>query len=201
MGTVTEVYDYLRLFFARVGMPHCPICGRAVMPQSAQEIVDAVLGMRRKQPYPDLGAAGRARKGTYQAFLTRYARLVLCACGSMAGHIGLDDEIDLDRYKIHTIEAVVDRLVIRTARITRKTQSDRSRLTDSIETALKVGEWHRRSIRTVPLNAGGFCCFRSISLAPYHGSTIPQIEPRTFTFNTPHGACPECQGLGSRTGD
>jgi excinuclease ABC subunit A len=117
VGTVTEIYDYLRLLFARVGTPHCPECGRPVMPQSAEQIVSDAAQHAARQPHPGPGPADQNRKGHHKVSLRTCARRVLCACASTA-RCQVDDEIELDRYKNHTIEAVVDRLVIRTPRTT-----------------------------------------------------------------------------------
>jgi excinuclease ABC subunit A len=197
VGTVTEVYDYLRLLYARVGIPHCPVCGREVVRQSAQEVVDVVEKLPAGSRLLVLAPIVRGRKGTFQAIFDEIRKAGFVRVRVDGVVYSLDDEITLDRYKIHTIEAVVDRLVIQNPENPQEHSESRSRLTDSIETALKVGEGyltvHNLSAEP-PVDS-----FYSEHLAcPEHGISLPEIEPRTFSFNTPHGACPECQGLGSR---
>ena len=217
VGTVTEIYDYLRLLFARAGIPHCPICGREVAKQSAQEIVEEVERMPEGARILLLSPLVRGRKGTHQAVLEeiRKAGFVRTRVDGMV--YALDEDIQMDRYKIHTIEAVVDRLVIRSQDSEAERQAVRSRLTDSVETALKFGDgyltvqWlnppedHPRPQPVAaeeaapPAEPQGVDLHFSEHLAcPEHGSVLPEIEPRTFSFNTPHGACPDCQGLGGK---
>ena len=197
VGTVTEIYDYLRLLFARVGIPHCPVCGKVVVKQSAQEIVDQVEALPEGSKLYILAPVVRARKGTYQAVFEeiRKAGFVRARVDGMV--YNLDDEISLDRYKIHTIEAVVDRLVISNPADEKDRQEMRSRLTDSIETALKVGEGYVTVQNSSKVPAEDLL-FSEHLACPEHNISMPEIEPRTFSFNTPHGACPDCQGLGSR---
>ena len=140
VGTVTEIYDYLRLLFARVGIPHCPICGREVVKQSAQEIVDALEKMPPGTRMILLAPIVRGRKGTYQAVFDEIRKTGFVRVRVDGIVHNLDEEITLDRYKIHTIEAVVDRLVIGNYENEADEQAARTRLTDSVETALKVGE-------------------------------------------------------------
>jgi excinuclease ABC subunit A len=212
VGTVTEIYDYLRLFFARAGIPHCPVCGREVVRQSAQEIVDAVAALPEGSRIIILAPLIRGRKGTHQAVLEEIRK-----SGFMRARVDgvvyeLDEEIQMDRYKIHTVEAVVDRLIIRHPDNEDDARSASSRLTDSVETALKFGDGfltvHLMNPTTsapIPVevseekNQKGLDLNYSEHLAcPEHGSVLTEIEPRTFSFNTPHGACPECQGLGGK---
>ena len=140
VGTVTEIYDYLRLLFARVGIPHCPICGREVVKQSAQEIVDFVQALPDGSRILVLAPVVRGRKGTYQAVFEEVRKAGFVRVRVDGTVFNLDEEISLDRYKIHTIEAVVDRLVISAAEAGPEQKSNISRLTDSVETALKFGE-------------------------------------------------------------
>ncbi|MFZ5821693.1 MAG: excinuclease ABC subunit UvrA [Chloroflexota bacterium] len=210
VGTVTEIYDYLRLLFARVGVPHCPTCGREVTKQSAQEIVDAIEKLPEGSRILILAPLVRGRKGTYQAVFEEIRKAGFVRARVDGQVYSLDDEINLDRYKQHTIEAVVDRLVIKREENEEEQQAARTRLTDSVETALKFGEGYI-TIHTLPSpptplpegegqrGEGGEDTHFSEHLAcPEHGSTVPEIEPRTFSFNTPHGACPDCQGLGNK---
>ncbi len=195
VGTVTEIYDYLRLLFARVGVPHCPICGREVTKQSAQEIVDAIEKLPEGSRILILAPLVRGRKGTYQAVFEEIRKAGFVRARVDGQVYSLDDEINLDRYKQHTIEAVVDRLVIKREETQEEQQAARTRLTDSVETALKFGEGYV-SINNV--DSGEDTHYSEHLACPEHGSTVPEIEPRTFSFNTPHGACPDCQGLGSK---
>ncbi len=197
VGTVTEVYDYLRLLFARIGVPHCPICGRVVVKQSAQEIVDQVEALPEGSKLLILAPVVRARKGTYQAVFEEIRKAGFVRVRVDGEVYNLEDDIVLDRYKSHNIDAVVDRIVISRSTNEEEQRSFRSRLTDSIETGLKVGEGYlivQDVTGETPLDL-----FYSEHLAcPEHNVSIPEIEPRTFSFNTPHGACPDCQGLGSK---
>ena len=195
VGTVTEIYDYMRLLFARVGIPHCPICGREVVKQSAQEIVDAVEKLEDGTRLLVLAPLVRGRKGTYQAVFEEIRKAGF-ARARVDGQVhNLDDEITLDRYKQHTIEAVVDRLVISHPNDREEKKAARTRLTDSVETALKFGEGY---ITLHLVDKGEDASFSEHLSCPEHGISIGEIEPRTFSFNTPHGACPDCQGLGSK---
>ncbi len=197
VGTVTEIYDYLRLLFARIGIPHCPVCGREVVKQSAQEIVDAVEKMPGGSRLLILGPIVRGRKGTYQAAFEEIRKAGFERVRVDGKVYRLDEEIALDRYKIHTIEAVVDRLVINPNGDEEEQRMARSRLTDSVETALKVGEGYL-TIQNLSVDPPQDYYFSEHLACPEHGISLPEIEPRTFSFNTPHGACPECQGLGSK---
>ncbi len=197
VGTVTEVYDYLRLLFARIGIPHCPVCGREVRKQSAEEIVNALEQLPEGSRLILLAPLVRGRKGTYQAIFEEIRKAGFTRARVDGTIYSLDEEIQLDRYKQHTIEAVVDRLVIRRSEDEEEQKAARTRLTDSVETALKFGEGYL----TVHLlgdqdQPGRDLHFSEHLACPEHGISLPEIEPRTFSFNTPHGACPECQGLG-----
>jgi excinuclease ABC subunit A len=205
VGTVTEIYDYLRLLFARAGIPHCPVCGREVTRQSAQEIVEAVEALPDGTRLLVLSPLVRGRKGTHGAVLDEIRKSGFVRARVDGQVYELDEEIQMDRYKIHTIEAVVDRLVIRHNEAGEEMDAARSRLTDSIETALKFGEGY---VTIQLLEAGAKqsseedvsrdLYFSEHLSCPEHGVNLPEIEPRTFSFNTPHGACPECQGLGGK---
>jgi excinuclease ABC subunit A len=197
VGTVTEIYDYLRLLFARVGIPHCPICGREVSKQSAQEIVDRINGMAEGSKILILAPVVRARKGTYQAVFEEIRKAGFVRVRVDGNVYNLDEEIELDRYKIHTIEAVVDRLVIAHSEESEEARTFLSRLTDSVETALKVGEGYL-TVQDLSTEPAQDILFSEHLACPEHGVSLPELEPRTFSFNTPHGACPDCQGLGSR---
>jgi len=195
VGTVTEIYDYMRLLFARAGIPHCPICGREVVKQSAQEIVDRIETQPEGTRVLILSPLVRARKGTYQAVFEEIRKAGFARARVDGKVHSLDDEINLDRYKQHTIEAVVDRLVISQAGDKEERKATITRLTDSVETALKFGEGYV-SINLVDKNED--IHFSEHLACPEHGVSIAEVEPRTFSFNTPQGACPDCQGLGSK---
>jgi len=187
VGTVTEIYDYLRLLFARVGHPHCPQCGREIVRQTVQQITDAVLGLPAGERFMVMAPVVKDRKGEYQSLFddlrkSGYVRV------RVDGQIrGLDEEIVLEKYKRHTIEVVVDRLVA-------GEPDQAGRIADSVETALKLGAG-------VVLIAGDRreLLFSEHFACPVCGISIEEIEPRTFSFNSPHGACPECTGLGVKT--
>jgi excinuclease ABC subunit A len=195
VGTVTEIYDYMRLLFARAGIPHCPICGREVVKQSAQEIVDKVEKLPEGTRVLILAPLVRARKGTYQAVFEEIRKAGFARARVDGTVHSLDDEIELDRYKQHTIEAIVDRLVISQEGDKEEKKSALTRLTDSIETALKFGEGYI-TVNLVEKNED--INFSEHLACAEHGVSISEVEPRTFSFNTPQGACPDCQGLGSK---
>jgi excinuclease ABC subunit A len=185
VGTVTEIYDYLRLLFARVGHPHCPQCGREITMQTVQQIVDAIQSLPKDARIMILAPLIRDRKGEYLSVFDDlrkggYARV------RIDGKIrDLSDEIQLDKFKKHSIDGVVDRLVIGQS-------GTQSRLADSVETALKLGGG------TVLVSVGDTeeLLFSEHFACVYCGVSVGEIEPRTFSFNSPHGACPECTGLG-----
>lgn len=200
VGTVTEVYDYLRLLFARVGTPHCPECGRVIRRQSAQEIVENIEAMPEGSRLLILAPLVRDRKGTYQAVFDEIRKTGFVRARVDGVMYNLDEqqeEITLDRYKKHTIEAVVDRLILRKGENEAEQKAIITRLTDSVETALKFGEGHL-TVQDISLDPPVDYYYSEQLACPEHGSSITEVEPRTFSFNTPHGACPACQGLGSR---
>jgi len=192
VGTVTEIYDYLRLLYARIGIPHCPQCGRQVAKQSAQQIVDAVLKMGLGTRFQVLAPLVKARKGHHQAIFedVRKAGFVRVRVNGQVRDV--DEEIELDRYKMHTIEAVVDRLVV-----PEDIGEFPARLTDSVETALRLGDGVV-IINDVSVEPPQDILYSERLACPVCGISLPEIEPRFFSFNSPHGACPECQGLGTR---
>jgi excinuclease ABC subunit A len=194
VGTVTEVYDYLRLLYARIGIPHCPICGREVRQQSAQEIVDSIEGLEAGSKIMILAPLVRGRKGTHLAVMDEIRKSGFVRARVDGEIRQIEEEIELDRYKKHDIEVVVDRLVLQNKEGD-EAEAFRSRLTDSVETSLRWGQGNLILAYTdgredIPYSEHLAC--------PEHGTTLSEIEPRTFSFNTPHGACPECQGLGSK---
>jgi len=197
VGTITEIYDYLRLLFARTGVPHCPECGRVVQRQSAQEIVEVIESLPAGSRLLILSPLVRERKGTYQAVFDEVRKSGFVRVRVDGEVKSLDEEINLDRYKKHTIEAVVDRIVISDAESEEDKKAARSRLTDSIETALKYGDGYV-TVQNLSSDPPEDLQFSEHLACPEHGSMLTEIEPRTFSFNTPQGACPVCQGLGSQ---
>ncbi|MCA9994952.1 MAG: excinuclease ABC subunit UvrA [Anaerolineales bacterium] len=200
VGTVTEIYDYLRLLYARAGTPHCPECGRPVSPQSAEQIVESVMSMPERSRIQVLAPIIKDRKGQHQGVFDDIRKQGFVRVRVNGELRQVDEEIELDRYKNHSIEIVVDRLIIRYKPDdqSEEARADRSRLTDSIETALRLGQGiviindvTNRDNPTDHLYSEHLYC-------PYDGTSIPEIEPRTFSFNSPHGACPDCQGLGTK---
>ncbi len=198
VGTVTEIYDYLRLLFARAGTPHCPQCGREVHQQSAQEIVDAVLNLPEGSRLLILAPLVRERKGTYQALFEETRKSGFQRVRVDGEIRDLEEEIQLERYKKHTIEAVVDRLILQHEESQEETNAFRSRLTDSVETALEFGDGYLTVALVAEDGQMQDITFSEHLACPVCGISLPEIEPRTFSFNTPHGACPECQGLGGK---
>lgn len=191
VGTITEIYDYLRLLFARTGVPHCPVCGAEVSAQTPQQMVDRLLANPERTRFQILAPVVRGRKGEFEDLLDLlrgdgYARALID--GQMRQ---LSDDITLTKQKKHTIEVVVDRLVIK--------NGIRQRLTDSVETALRLANGlmvadfvdrdENNPLRRVPFSEHMAC-------PNGHTLELDEIEPRTFSFNAPYGACPECTGLG-----
>jgi excinuclease ABC subunit A len=184
VGTVTETYDYLRLLFARTGHPHCPKCGREITRQTVQQIVDAVQEIPAGSRIMILAPLIRDRKGEHQAIFDdlRKAGFVRVR---VDGYIhDLSEEFELDKNKKHTIEAIVDRLQIG--------EAENSRITDSVETALKLGA----GVVLISIIDGVELLFSEHFACVHCGISLGEIAPRTFSFNSPHGACPACTGLG-----
>ncbi|MFC2051460.1 excinuclease ABC subunit UvrA [Chloroflexota bacterium] len=185
MGTVTEIYDYLRLLFARVGHPHCPNCGREITMQTVQQIVDSIQGLAEGSRIMIIAPLIRDRKGEYQAVFddlrkAGYVRV------RVDGHVyDLSEEFQLDKNKKHSIEVVVDRLVVGQS-------GSQSRIADSVETALKLGV----GVVLVSIIDGEELLFSEHFACVYCGISLGEIAPRTFSFNSPHGACPACTGIG-----
>src|SRR5881628_7455 len=193
VGTVTEIYDHLRMLFARVGVPHCPNHGIPIVAQTVQEIVDQISSYPEGTRLLVLAPLVRDRKGEHQQLLVT-ARRGGFARVRVDGFVrDLTEDITLDKMKKHSLEVVVDRIVVRTGK---DADADRSRLTDSIETALRVGEG-----LALAADADGKAPERLFSqrlACPEGDFSIGEIEPRTFSFNSPHGACPACTGLGTK---
>jgi len=185
VGTVTEIYDYLRLLFARVGHPHCPQCGREITVQTVQQIVDAIQNIPSGSRIMILAPLIRDRKGEYQTVFddlrkAGYARV------RVDGQLhDLSEPIKLDKNKKHSIAAVVDRLIMGQS-------GSQSRIADSVETALKLGA----GVVLVSITDGEELLFSEHFACVHCGVSLGEIAPRTFSFNSPHGACPACTGLG-----
>jgi excinuclease ABC subunit A len=192
VGTVTEIYDYLRLLYARIGRPHCPTCGRAVERQTPQQIVDRVLDLPEGTRFSVLAPVVRGRKGQYESLLDDLAKQGYARVRVDGETIELADRtsLDLGRYEQHTIEVVVDRLVRR--------DGIRQRLTESMETALQLTEGIAE-IAIVGEDGEEETVSFSEHLACTHcGLSFDEPAPRNFSFNSPYGACPTCDGLGTR---
>jgi excinuclease ABC subunit A len=205
VGTITEVYDYLRLLYARIGVPHCPECGAEVTRQTPQQIVDRVLELPEGTRFQVLAPVVRGRKGTYETLLAD-----LSSQGFVRARIDgevheLTDKVDLARYEMHTIEVVVDRLV--------KREGIERRLTDSLEAALKLAEGVAEvEIVSRDDDAGGgadaeadadakndnVLTFSQHLACPNGHGSFEELAPRNFSFNSPYGACEKCDGLGTR---
>ncbi|MCI0398082.1 MAG: excinuclease ABC subunit UvrA [Chloroflexi bacterium] len=200
VGTVTEIYDYLRLLYARVGTPHCPLCGRPVMPQSAEQIVESVQRMTPNSRIQVLAPLIKDRKGHHQAVFEDVRKAGFVRVRVDGEIYQVDEEIELDRYKNHSIEAVVDRLVVRyrPEDESEEAKAARSRLTDSIETALRLGDGVVIINDVTDPDHTVDHLYSEHLFCAYDGTSVPDIEPRTFSFNSPHGACPDCQGLGTK---
>ncbi|MCZ7541580.1 MAG: excinuclease ABC subunit UvrA [Anaerolineae bacterium] len=200
VGTVTEIYDYLRLLYARIGVPHCPVCGQEVVAQSAQQIVEAIEDWADGTRVQILAPIIKDRKGRHEKVLEDIRKAGFVRVRVNGEVLDVNEEIVLERYKAHTIEVVVDRLVVRHYDDPEGEEGTaaRSRLTDSVETAMEMGGG-TIIVNDVSDPANPTDHLFSEHLACVYGHvSLPEIEPRTFSFNSPHGACPTCQGLGVR---
>src|SRR4051812_2606056 len=194
VGTVTEIYDYLRLLFARTGKPHCPNCGREIKPQSAQQIIDEVNKYPSGTKLQILAPLIQGRTGTYEQLFTRLRQSGYVRVRVNGDVRELEEDIKLDRYKKQNIDLVIDRLVMGA--------DIRERLGDSIETALRES----RGLVLVDVqstNGAGASGPKTQLYSEHHacvncGTSLPEIEPRMFSFNSPYGACPGCDGLGTK---
>jgi len=185
VGTVTEVYDYLRLLFSNIGVPHCPNCDRAISSQSLERIIDMVMLYPPDERINVLAPIVRGRKGEFKKELAALRGRGFTRARIDGEFLALEDDIKLDRRKNHTIEVLVDRLIVRAG-------IDK-RLSDAVDLALKLAD----EIVVINTLEGGDRLFSRRMACPDCGISIPEITPRAFSFNSPHGACPECQGLGA----
>ena len=186
VGTITEIYDYLRVVYSAIGTPHCPKCGRPITRQSVEQIVQAVKALKPEERIMVLAPVVRGRKGEYKKELEKYAKEGYVRARVDGELKNLDEPIPLDRRKNHTIEIVVDRLLLRNGIV--------QRLEQSIETALKL----TGGIVTIAVVGGHETIYSEKLACADCGISVPQLEPRSFSFNSPYGACPECHGLGSK---
>jgi excinuclease ABC subunit A len=186
VGTVTEIYDYLRLLYARVGHPHCPICGRPIAGQSLEQIVDQVLQLPDGTRFTVNGPVVRDRKGEYRDVFDELRADGFTRVKVDGEQRLLDEPIDLDKKFKHTIEVVVDRLVMK--------PDLRTRLAQSVETAAGLAD----GLVVIDVIGGEALTFSEKFACPEHGVSLPELQPRIFSFNSPHGACPRCTGLGAQ---
>ncbi|MCX6391498.1 MAG: excinuclease ABC subunit UvrA [Actinobacteria bacterium] len=185
VGTVTEIYDYLRLLYARIGHPHCPECGRAITGQSAEQIVDQVLRLPEGTKFTVDAPIVRGRKGEFKDLFERLRGEGFTRVKVDGETLLLEDEIVLDKKFKHDVAVVVDRLVLK--------DDLRRRLTDSVETALQLAD----GLLDVAVIDGETLTFSERFACPDHGVSLAELAPRVFSFNSPHGACAHCHGLGS----
>jgi excinuclease ABC subunit A len=186
VGTVTEIYDYLRLLYARVGRPHCPVCGRPIAGQSIEAIVDQVLRLPEGTKFTVNAPVVRDRKGEYKDVFEHLRAEGFTRVKVDGEQRLLEEEIELDKKFKHTIDVVVDRLVMK--------EDLRTRLAQSIETAVALAE----GLVVIDLVDGDELTFSERFACPEHGVSLPELQPRIFSFNSPHGACPRCTGLGAQ---
>jgi excinuclease ABC subunit A len=186
VGTITEIYDYLRLLFASVGVPHCPRCGRPVARQSVEQIVQRVMSLKTEDRVMVLAPIVRGRKGEFKKEIEKLVEHGFTRARIDGELLNLDQEIPLDKRKNHTIEVVVDRLLVK--------PGIESRLEMSVGLALKLAG----GLVTISVVGGDEQLYSSRLACPDCGIDVPQLEPRSFSFNSAYGACPECHGLGSK---
>ncbi|NLG80619.1 MAG: excinuclease ABC subunit UvrA [Firmicutes bacterium] len=189
VGTVTEIYDYLRLLFARIGKPHCPKCGKPITQQTVQQIVDQVMALGEGTRVQVLAPVIRGKKGEHKKVIEDIRKEGFVRVRVNGEVHGVDEDISLERYKIHTIEIVVDRLVIR--------PGVEMRLADSLELAMRRGEGIA-IVNVVSGENGQDLVFSEKFACPDCGVSFEELAPRMFSFNSPYGACPECAGLGTK---
>ena len=187
VGTVTEIYDYLRLLYARIGIPHCPNCGREIRRQTVDEMVDSILQLPERTRIQLLAPVVRGRKGEHAKLLEQARRSGYVRVRIDGSIYDLGEEIRLDKNLKHNIEIVIDRLVVR--------EGIEQRLTDSVENVLKLAD----GLMMVDVIDGETMMFSQHFACPDCGVSIEEIEPRSFSFNNPYGACPECFGLGYKS--
>jgi excinuclease ABC subunit A len=186
VGTITEIYDYLRVVYSAIGTPHCPQCGKPIARQSTEQIVQTVMALEPDDRIMVLAPVVRGRKGEYKKELEKYAKQGYVRARVDGTLVSLDEPVPLDRRKNHTIEIVIDRLLLK--------KGIAQRLEQSIETALRL----TGGLVTIAVVGGEEHVYSEKLACPDCGISVPQLEPRSFSFNSPFGACPECHGLGSK---
>ncbi len=186
VGTITEIYDYLRLLYSSIGVPHCPVCGSEISRQTTEQILQHVLALKSEDRLMVLAPVVRGRKGEYKKDLEKLARQGFVRARIDGVLRSLDEEIPLDKRKNHTIEVVVDRLMVK--------PGIEKRLEASIDTATKLAN----GLVLIAVVNGEERLYSQKLACTECGSSIPQLEPRSFSFNSPYGACEECHGLGSK---
>ena len=184
VGTVTEIYDYLRLLYARIGIPHCPVCGREIKRQSVDQIVDKIMELPEGTKIQLLAPIVRGRKGEYQKELEQARKSGYVRVRVDGITYDLSEKITMEKNKKHTIEIIVDRLVMK--------PDINTRLTDSVEIVLSLSG----GLVGVDVIGGEELLFSQNYACPEHGVSIEELSPRMFSFNNPYGACPDCTGLG-----
>jgi excinuclease ABC subunit A len=187
VGTVTEIYDYLRLLYARVGRPHCPVCGRPISGQSIDSIVEQILALPEGMRFTVNAPVVRDRKGEFRDLFEELRNEGFSRIKVDGEQHTLDEPPTLDKKFKHTVEVVVDRLVMK--------EDLRTRLTQSVETALALAEG---LIEVDLVDTGEATTYSQNFACPEHGVSLPELQPRIFSFNSPHGACPRCTGLGAQ---
>src|SRR5512142_1352125 len=185
VGTITEIYDYLRVLYSSIGVPHCPNCGIEISRQSTEQILEQVLALKTDERVMILAPIVRGRKGEYKKELEKLQRQGFVRARIDGELRSLDEEITLDRRRNHTIEVVVDRLLIK--------PGIEQRMEASIATATKLAE----GLVIVAVVNGDERLYSQKLACPDCGASVPQLEPRSFSFNSPFGACEACSGLGS----
>jgi len=186
VGTITEVYDYLRVLYASIGTPHCPVCGHEISRQTTEQILKHVLALKPEERIMVLAPVVRGRKGEYKKDLEKLARQGFVRARIDGALRSLDEDIALDKRKNHTIEVVVDRLLVKAG--------IEKRLEASIETATKLAD----GLALIAVVNGEERLYSQKLACTECGASTPQLEPRSFSFNSPYGACEECHGLGSK---
>ncbi len=187
VGTVTEIYDYLRLLYARVGRPHCPRCGRPIERQTREQMVERILTLPRGTRLQILAPVVRGRKGEYEALLAELGRKGFSRAKVDGEVVDLSEKIRLEKYKKHTIQVVVDRLVLK--------EGVEGRLSEAVETALELAGG---LVEVEQVDRGETTLFSRNYACPECGVQLEELQPRNFSFNSPYGACPRCAGLGSK---
>lgn len=187
VGTVTEIYDYYRLLFARIGIPHCPQCGREIKEQSIDQILDTILSWPKGSKLQILAPVVRGKKGEHQKILQDARKQGFVRARVNGRIVSLEDDIPLEKQKKHSIEIIVDRIKL--------SEDSRKRLAESVETALQIAEDAAVVVRDSGQGETEEF-FSRRGACPECGISLPELEPRLFSFNNPHGACPSCTGLG-----